>query len=71
MSDHTRTENGPLDTAGTVVLGFGPQSMDWIGKVAKVCGPDAVMDQDVARMAGATLAGVTGKPTGAARRLTK
>ena len=59
MSDHTRTENGPLDTAGTVVLGFGPQPMDWFGKVSKVCGRGAVLDQDIARMAGATLAGGT------------
>ncbi len=46
----------PTDTVGTVVLGFGPQPMDWISKAAKLCGRDAVMDQDVARMAGATMA---------------
>ncbi len=59
MSDHTRTENGPLDTAGTVVLGFGPQPMDWFHNAMKSCGSDAVTDPDVARMAGATLAAGT------------
>jgi len=44
------------ETIGTVVLGFGPQPMDWIAKAAKVCGKDAVVDPDVARMAGANLA---------------
>ncbi len=44
---------------GTVVLGFGPQEMDWLGKVAKLCGRGAVMAPDVARMAGANLAGGT------------
>lgn len=47
------------ETKGTVVLGFGPQEMDWIGKVAKLCGRSAVMDPTVARMAGANLAGGT------------
>ena len=41
---------------GTVVLGFGPQSIDWITKADKICGKGAVMDPDVARMAGANLA---------------
>lgn len=44
------------ETIGTVVLGFGPQPMDWFSKAMKSTGRDAVMDQDVARMAGATLA---------------
>ena len=47
------------DTIGTVVLGFGPQPMDWFSKAMKSTGRDAVMDQDVARMAGATLAAGT------------
>ena len=42
--------------AGTVVLGFGSQEMDWLGKAAKVCGKGAVIDPDVARMAGANYA---------------
>lgn len=41
---------------GTVVLGFGPQTIDWITKADKICGKGAVMDPDVARMAGANLA---------------
>jgi hypothetical protein len=43
-------------SAGVVVLAFGPQPMDFIGKAAKVCGKAAVLDQDVARMAGAMMA---------------
>ena len=54
------------DTHGTVVLGFGPQPLNWFHNAMKSCGSDAVIDPDVARMAG-----VTGKPTGAAQRLTK
>lgn len=38
------------------MLGFGPQAMDWISKASKLCGKDAVMCTDVARMAGATMA---------------
>ena len=41
---------------GTVVLGYGPQPIDWLNKASKLCGKGAVMDADVARMAGATLA---------------
>lgn len=44
------------ENIGTVVLGFGPQPMDWLSKACKICGKDAVMDPDVARMAGANLA---------------
>lgn len=44
------------ENIGTVVLGFGPQPIDWISKTCKLCGKDAVMDPDVARMAGANLA---------------
>lgn len=44
------------ENIGTVVLGFGPQSIDWFSKACKVCGKDAVVDPDVARMAGANLA---------------
>ena len=49
------------ETIGTVVLGFGPQPLDWISKAAKACGKDAVMDPTVARMAGANLAAGTPK----------
>lgn len=38
-------------------MGFGPMGVDVFNKVAKVCGKDAVMDTDVARMAGANFAG--------------
>lgn len=44
------------ENIGTVVLGFGPQQLDWLSKACKICGKDAVMDPDVARMAGANLA---------------
>lgn len=42
--------------SGTVVLGYGPQPMDWLTKASKACGKGAVMAPDVARMAGANLA---------------
>lgn len=38
------------------MLGYGPQAIDWITKASKLCGKDAVMDSNVARMAGATMA---------------
>jgi hypothetical protein len=41
---------------GIVVLGFGPQSMDFFAKAVKMCGKDAVVDPTVAHMAGANLA---------------
>lgn len=44
---------------GVVALHFGPASIDWIGKASKLCGRDAVMSPDVARMAGANLAAGT------------
>ena len=47
------------ETKGTVVLGFGPQTTGWLSKVSKLCGKNAVLDTDVARMAGATVAGGT------------
>ena len=42
--------------AGVVVLAYGPQPMDFISRAAKLCGKDAALDTDVARMAGAMLA---------------
>jgi hypothetical protein len=47
------------DINGIVVLGFGPQSMDFLTKASKICGSSAVIDPDVARMAGANLAAGT------------
>ncbi|MBB3017613.1 hypothetical protein FHR70_000653 [Microvirga lupini] len=44
---------------GVVVLGFGPQPIDFISKAAKLCGKTAVMCPDTARMAGANLAAGT------------
>lgn len=55
-------------THGTVVLGFGPQEMDWLSKACKVTGKDAVLDPDVARMAGANLAAGTPESLGALRK---
>lgn len=43
-------------TEGVVVLGFGPRPMDFFKHVTKVCGKDAVVDPQVATMAGANLA---------------
>lgn len=40
----------------SIVLGFGPQAIDFFGKANKLCGNDAVLDPDVARMAGANFA---------------
>lgn len=44
------------ETIGTVVLGFGPQPLDWLTKASKACGKGAVIAPDIARMAGANLA---------------
>lgn len=44
---------------GVVVLGYGPQPIDFISKAAKLCGKDAVMCPDTARMAGANMASGT------------
>lgn len=56
MTENITASSNAGETIGTVVLGFGPQPMDWFSKAMKATGRDAVMDQDVARMAGATLA---------------
>lgn len=52
----------------SVVLGFGPQPLDWISKAVKVIGKTAVLDPDVARMAGANLAAGTPEALGELRR---
>ena len=44
------------DLGHAVVLGFGPQPISFFKNAAKLCGDNAVLDQDVARMAGATMA---------------
>lgn len=41
---------------GVVVFGFGSQPLDFISKGAKLCGKGSVLNQDVARMAGANFA---------------
>lgn len=43
-------------TEGVVILGFGPQPLDFFKHATKACGKDAVVAPDVARMAGANLA---------------
>lgn len=48
------------DMGYAVVLGYGPQPISFFKDAAKLCGPSAVLDPDVARMAGATIA--VGKP---------
>lgn len=55
MSEQTKFTPGPAPS-GTVVLGFGPQPIDWLTKASKLCGKGAVMDPIVAHMAGANLA---------------
>lgn len=54
-------------TQGTVVLGFGSQPADWLSKAGKLCGNKAVLDTDVARMAGATHAAGTPEALGVLR----
>ena len=39
-----------------IVLGFGPQPTDFFSMAMKVCGKNAVIDHDVARMSGANFA---------------
>lgn len=41
---------------GIVILAFGPQPMEFLGKAAKTCGQAAVICPDAARMAGANFA---------------
>jgi hypothetical protein len=43
-------------TVGVVILGFGPQPMNWISVAAETCGPGAIFCPDVARMSGASIA---------------
>ncbi len=42
--------------SGVVVFAYGSQPMDFFSKVSKLSGDGAVLDQDVARMAGASFA---------------
>jgi hypothetical protein len=44
------------DVSGVVVLGFGPQPMDFFSKCMKITGTQSEIDTDVARMAGANFA---------------
>ena len=44
------------ETKSVVVLGYGPQPLDFFSRAMKSTGSDAVLDQDLARMAGATIA---------------
>lgn len=55
-------------STGVVVLGYGPQPIDFFKHVTKACGKDAVVDPDVARMAGANLAGGTPDALAALRK---
>lgn len=48
-----------IDKNGIVILGYGPQPMDFFQKATKVCGKGAVVSTDVARMAGANVAAGT------------
>lgn len=40
----------------SIILAFSPQPVDFFSKATKLCGKDAVLDPDVARMAGANFA---------------
>ncbi len=56
---------------GAVVLGFGPQDIDFLPKASKICGKGAIVDPGVARMAGAVIAAGLPEALGALReRLT-
>lgn len=41
---------------GVLVLGYGPQPLDFFSNCMKITGKDSVIDTDVARMAGAVMA---------------
>jgi len=41
---------------GNVILGFGPQPLDWFAKAGKIAGKKAVFDADIARLACAEFA---------------
>ena len=56
------------ETQGTIVLGFGPQTTDWLSKASKLCGKNAVLDTNVARLAGATMAAGTQEALDALRQ---
>lgn len=45
--------------AGVVILGFGPQPVDFFKHATKACGKEAIVSPDIARMAGANLAAGT------------
>lgn len=55
------------DAEGVVVLAFAPQPMDFLSKASKLCGKDAILDPDVARMAGANIAAGSPKALAALR----
>lgn len=57
-----------MSTQGTVVLGFGPLPLDWLTQASKVAGKGAVIEPDVARMAGAILAAGTPEALAALRQ---
>lgn len=50
------TVSAEREEGTVVVLGYGPQPIDFISKAAKICGEESVVDPNVARMAGANFA---------------
>ncbi len=45
-----------MSSDGVVVFSFGPAPIDFLSSASALCGKDAVLDTDVARMAGASFA---------------
>ena len=45
-----------MSSDGVVVFSFGPAPIDFLSSASALCGKDAILDTDVARMAGASLA---------------
>lgn len=45
-----------MSSDGVVVFSFGPAPIDFLSSASALCGKDAILDTDVARMAGASFA---------------
>lgn len=56
MTDVITSTSSNTERGGVLVLGFGPQRIDFLKMASDICGEDAVLDQDLARMAGANFA---------------
>lgn len=54
--NHVKLKTPSSEDSGIIILGYGPQGTDFFAKAAKLCGSDAIVDPDLARMAGANFA---------------